>query len=228
MASRGGRVQPLVLAAGSGSRFGSDGRKLTAEVAGVPLIGHLLAALDGCAKSAMLDQPLVIVRPEARDLMALARTHRCRLITVASDGLSSSLRAGVSASAEAPAWMMLLADQPFSTVAHWRRLIACWQEGADAAFSDGGEGPQPPAIFDRSLKPQLLALSGDRGAAQLIGRLAEPPTVVTFRPGLWMRDVDTKGDLEQVSAEIRARRRGRSRGPAGAKEKGPGSAGSAP
>lgn len=215
MSVRSGLVQPLVLGAGAGRRFGAEGQKLTAQVAGVPLIGHLLATLDRSASHNLLAQPLVVVQPQATELMALARVHRCLVVTVSSDALSTSLRAGVTACPEAGAWLMLLADQPFSTPAHWRRLIACWQAGAQAVFSDGGQGPQPPAIFDRSLREQLVTLSGDRGAAQLIGRLTQPPAVVTFRPGLWMRDVDTRQDLDRIEAEVTAKRRGQRRGPAG-------------
>jgi len=228
VAERSGLVQPLVLGAGLGRRFGADGGKLTAPLAGVPLISHLLAALERSVERHLVAQPLLVVQPQAAPLIALARAHGCVVETVSSDALSTSLRAGVSARPDAAAWLMLLADQPFSTAVHWRPLIVRWQAGAQAVFSDGGHGPQPPAIFDHSLGELLKNLTGDRGASQLIGRLTQPPAVVRFSPGLWMRDIDTRQDLLEIEGQIKARQRGRTPGLAGGGGKGPGSAGSAP
>lgn len=204
-------MQPIVLAAGTGSRFGGGGAKLTAPLASLPLAAHLFGALGEARRQQLVASGLVVLRPEAADLAALASDYGLDVVTVASPSLSASLRVAIAARPEAPGWLMLLADQPFSTISHWRRLIAAWQGGAQAVFSDGGAGPQPPALFDQKLRLDLSTLVGDRGAGQLIHRLAPPPMIVRFPPGVWMRDVDTVDDLDRLQREITARRPARRR-----------------
>ena len=219
-------AQPLVLAAGTGSRFGGGGQKLTAELAGRPLTEHLFRTLEAASQRRLVAPALVVLRPEDQALAVLAARHGLDVVRVASQALSVTLSAGVRARPGAAAWLMLLADQPFSTASHWRRLIAAWQGGARAVFSDGGNGPQPPALFAQELRAELLSLTGDRGAGQLIGRLRPPPEVVRFPPGIWMKDVDTAADLLDLEREVRARRPPRRRGQGGASGRGPGSGGS--
>lgn len=183
---------PVILAAGLAARFG--GQKLGAPLFGKPLLTHLL---DRLANSS-LPKGVVVHRPG--DLLLTEEVQRAGLVScpVPSPSLSASIAAGVRAAGDAPGYLILLGDQPLIDLSHLEALLSVWREGTAAVFSDGGKGPQPPALFDRSLRDDLLALSGDTGARHLAGQLGSRARVLSFSPGVWSLDVDTPEDLESV------------------------------
>ena len=101
----------MVLAAGAGTRFGSA--KQLAPLGGRPLLQHPLDALA----AAGIDDVVVVLGEEAAAIEAAIawRTERRRVNPRPQDGLSSSLRVGLDAAAEAPATdavLIVLGDQP--------------------------------------------------------------------------------------------------------------------
>jgi len=86
-------VTAIVLAAGSGSRFG--GGKLLATFGGRPVLQHTLDAIAG----APVDDVVVVLGAEAPAIEAAIdwRTERRVVNPAPEDGLSSSLRVGFGA-----------------------------------------------------------------------------------------------------------------------------------
>jgi molybdenum cofactor cytidylyltransferase len=199
------RVGAVVLAAGSASRFG--GNKLTVELAGRPILRHVLDA----AVSAGLE-PIVVVGPPDDRLAAISLAPASVVVNSnPAEGLSSSVRLGLralDADATQPpveAAVILPGDQPRIRPA----VIAALIEAAAAA-------PEAPFVVarhraDRAPNPVLARhevwrladeLAGDRGFGPL---LASRPELVR-----WLDvdgdnpDVDTRADLDRLAGTERA------------------------
>jgi molybdenum cofactor cytidylyltransferase len=86
------------------------------------------------------------------------------------EGMSSSLRRGLrSLSADTQACLIMLCDQPLISRFSLNRLIEAYRTGDFAIVASEYDGvPGVPAIYDRSVFPSLLGLSGDQGARQFL------------------------------------------------------------
>jgi len=181
----------LILAAGSGRRFGSDKRRATGPWHG-PLLHHVLG----------LYRPLfstlgVVIGPD--DAFG---EEACRFFSAhplvnpdAGQGMGTSLARGAEWLIEqgADCAVIGLADMP------WIRpetIAAVAAEGlrSGRAVAPSFDGkPGFPRALPAALLPNLLALTGDRGAA----------TIIDWRQALWLdgedpgilRDIDRPEDI---------------------------------
>ncbi len=118
-----------------------------------------------------------------------------------SEGLASSIRAGVAAARAAgtpDAVLVLLADQPGVDAAAVDALIAAWDGRPDSIVASawaGGVGA--PALFGSAHLDALEALEGDRGARVLLERHAERVRRLPLEAAA--RDIDTPDDYERYS-----------------------------
>jgi len=121
-------VAGLVLAAGGARRFGSA--KLLAPLRGRPLVAYALDVAGRARGSGLLTDLRVVVAPGDEAVRALAReAGASTIVNHAPDrGLSSSLRAGLAALADADAALVLLADQPLVRLDVLAVLVAAWHE----------------------------------------------------------------------------------------------------
>lgn len=190
------RIAAVILAAGLGSRFGSN--KLLAPLMGKPLLHHCLdAALASTASSV-----IVVTGHESSKVKdSLPQT----LVEVVhndgfSTGLSSSLRYGLNAvPADCDGAIILLGDMPFVRPAIIDGLIAMYAPEAGRAIGvplHRGD-PGNPVLWGRPFFPEILALSGDRGAKSLIAK--HPEWVYSLETGdaAVHIDIDTPDDLPQ-------------------------------
>lgn len=117
-------------------------------------------------------------------------------------GQASSVRTAIQAlDPRCEAVLFLLVDQPFVTQALLQRLIAAWRAGAPLAASMARDEVRgAPAIFDRSLFPELLQLTGDTGARPLLQRHREKMARIPATADE-LRDIDTPDDLAGVRTE---------------------------
>ena len=187
------RSAAVILAAGSGSRFGASGaatHKLLTPFRGRPLVSwsveHALAAgLDatfvvwGAVElSAAVPPEAVLVRNEA-----WAR------------GQATSLAAAIEAASDGgfEAVVVGLGDQPLVPVSAWSAVGRARSPIAVATY----EGQRRnPVRLARQVWP-LLARTGDEGARQLMRRRPELVEEVACEGN--PADVDTVEDLEQWS-----------------------------
>ena len=204
----------VLLAAGSARRF--DGtQKLLASVPNrngeraVPLVR--LAVLGLC--EAGLDHVVVLGREAEAVRACVADIGSTFVVNPAfSSGMSSSLRVGVEHALAhwqaVDGLLIALGDQPLAGTGIAEVLVERFQ-------SPAGQGSKPlivapryrgelgnPVLFDRALAPELLAVTGDRGARGVVERDPTRVSYVDFDRTA-PRDVDTAGDVSALSAELR-------------------------
>ena len=191
-----GALEAVVLAAGSGSRFG--GGKLTAPWReGLLLEGALRAAFAAPVRSVT-----VVIGANAPAVAAAARTFDPRTVIVHAadhaEGMAASLRTGLaSLPADAEGAFVFLGDMPRVPPAVLGRMARALYEGALAVAPVWQGRRGNPVLLHADLFPQLLALTGDAGARGVLQGLGEKLALVESPDDGVLFDVDTPGDLER-------------------------------
>jgi molybdenum cofactor cytidylyltransferase len=184
-------VTGILLAAGQGSRLG--GGKLLHKLASGDSIG-ITSYRNLCTA---LDHVLVVVRPNDAQLRDEFSRAGAVLIDCADalQGQSHSLIAGVHATPAGHALVVALGDMPFVQVETIRALVRSIHSGAliAAPYYLGSRGN--PIAFAAHLRQELLLVSGDMGAREVVKRHAhELMKINCADPGV-LRDIDTPQDL---------------------------------
>jgi CTP:molybdopterin cytidylyltransferase MocA len=179
----------LVLAAGAGVRFDSDGSKLLAPVDGRPLLEWAVRAQ---CEVAALERVVVVVGSRADDVLAVVDFGRAEPIVCSEweRGQAASLGCGLRALAGASKVVVTLGDEPLITSEVVALLAA--QAGGTRAVYDGRPGH--PVVLGSDEIQALKSLRGDRGARDL---LRGGPTIEVGHLCSG-RDVDTPDDLEAI------------------------------
>jgi molybdenum cofactor cytidylyltransferase len=185
-------VSPIVLAAGAGRRFGGD--KMLAVVDGLPLVRVVATAY-----AELCGRVTVVVGTDRRLRDALAGIPADIVVNdQADEGIASSIRAGVAANAGEKAVMVALGDEPRVDRELVATVMRTWFTTLAPIVLPRYNGePGHPVLFTNAVYPDLLALTGDRGAKGLIERLGTnvvPVDVAGPRP----LDIDTTNDLEKL------------------------------
>ena len=189
------RVVGILLAAGRGSRFGSD--KLRARLAEVKAAGMPLAVAAARNLVAALPESVAVVRPGNAELVRLLGAASVRLVECAraDDGMGASLACGINASMDADAWVVALADMPWIEPATIRKVADALRAGASIAAPALRGQRGHPVGFSRRHYAALAALTGDLGARGILERnAAELRAVDVDDPGI-LADVDRPADL---------------------------------
>jgi CTP:molybdopterin cytidylyltransferase MocA/SAM-dependent methyltransferase len=189
------RTVAVVLAAGAGSRFG--GGKLLAELAGRPLLDHVLAVIEGAG----LGETIVVLGPDTDQLDPIATRRGARIVRnpAPERGLSSSVRVGLAAIGSGfDAALVVLGDQPRTSAATIQALLdAPLPAGREIVVPRyaGGGGANPALLF-RPAWSLAATLDGDRGFGPLIRQ--HPELVVEVALPGDNPDVDTPADLVRI------------------------------
>lgn len=169
----------IVLAAGRGERFTASGgntHKLTALLAGKPVLQHVLDAV-----------------------LASGLPHHVVQADVSRPGMGDSIADGVRATADAAGWLILPGDLPLVQGASLRAVAdALAQHAVVIASYQGSRGH--PVGFSAACRDQLLALEGYQGAALVILAYAAINSVAFLElddVGV-VTDVDTLDDLARA------------------------------
>ncbi|TXM65305.1 nucleotidyltransferase family protein [Methylobacterium sp. WL120] len=191
-------VGAVLLAAGRGTRFGAE-PKLLAQLDGKPLVRHAADA----ALAAKARPVVVVLGAHAAAVRAALNGLDVAFVENAAfaDGLSTSLRAGLSALPPGTdAAVILLGDMPRVTAKQIDRLVAAYRAarpapGAIAPVVEGRRGN--PVLLDRRVLADALAgLSGDHGAGPLLKGRTDV-LEVPGEPGTAL-DVDTPDMLARL------------------------------
>ena len=191
-------VVGILLAAGRGSRFGSD--KLLAPLvspADGVAAGTALAVAAARNLVAALPDSVAVVRPGNVELLRLLPAAGVRVVECASAaaGMGATLACGVSATADADAWVVALADMPWIEPATIVKVADAVRAGAHIAAPVLRGQRGHPVGFSRRHHAALAALTGDVGARGILeGNAAEIRTLDVDDPGI-LADVDRPADL---------------------------------
>lgn len=194
------RVAGVLLAAGTGSRFG-DENKLLAPYEGEPLVRHAAKTLV----EAGLDPLVAVVGHEhaevaaALDSLGFAVVDNPRY----DDGQATSVRRSVEvleadSDASVDAVVFALGDMPAVAPESVRALVDVYRTSEWTALAAAFEGRRGnPVLFDREHFDALTDVSGDTGGRHILLSGDRSALVETADPGV-RRDVDTPADLDRL------------------------------
>lgn len=190
----------LVLAAGAGRRFASDGSgdKLLADCAGAPVIRRTAEAV----LAGGFDEVLVATGASRQAITAALGGCDCRIVATPDweEGMAASLRRGLAALApEAKGVFIFLADMPLVPVALCGALAELAEEAGYAARPRVAGQPGHPAVFTRAAFVDLARLSGDVGAAALLKGRSEGLAYLDTEERGAVLDIDTPADLAEAA-----------------------------
>ncbi len=153
---------------------------------------------------AALDQVVIVVRDDPE---LIAHTHAIVaelggtvVINIrAVEGMATSIRCGVGASADADGWLIGLGDMPFihpqSIEKIAEKLASC--QGIVVPFHRTKQQRGHPVGFGRTFADELRLLVGDSGARELIQRHQKSVSIVELDDDGIVFDIDTASDLEK-------------------------------
>ncbi|MAF96031.1 MAG: hypothetical protein CMM60_09800 [Rhodospirillaceae bacterium] len=188
-------VAAIILAAGESRRSGKT-NKLLFEADGAPLVRRVAAA----ALASRAAEVIAVTGHEADLITAALAGLDLRAVHNPDyrDGLSTSLKAGISAVPDGrPGALVLLADMPRISADIIDLLIGRFEEGGEtdicAPVFDGRRGH--PVLWPRRFFPQLLEISGDTGGRDLLKKNAAEISAVEVDTADIHFDVDGPGNL---------------------------------
>ncbi len=173
----------LVLAAGAGTRFGSE-TKLLADLGGRPLLEHALAA--PCAVPE-LERVVVVLGARAQEILAAVEFERAEPVICDRwvEGVAASLRCGVDALPGYERVIVTLGDEPLMPP----EVIARFLDAPPGARATYNGRPGHPVVLGPEQLGAVAGLSGDCGARELLGA----------GPQLECGDIAEIGDVDTVS-----------------------------
>ena len=219
-------VAGLLLAAGNSTRMG-EANKLLQCVDAQPMLATVITEL---IKSS-LDSVWVVTGFQADIITALieqlvsnndfsaAKNVHCIENLDYLQGLSTSLKCGIQAlPSSVEAVMIVQADMPTLTVAHFEKLLSAYhlsvaEKNSTSAKSEQGEGRYiiapyyrgrrgNPVIFSRHFFVALQTISGDRGARQLLKQWADQIIAVEMDDDAVLIDIDNAAQLQTARLGI--------------------------
>ncbi len=181
----------VLLAAGAGSRFGGD--KLVHPLDdGVAIAAHAARNL----MAAGLDVVAVVRRGDF-PLYDLLEQEGCRVTMFddAARGMGASLAHGIAQARDAAGWIVALADMPRIRPETIRRIADELAAGAAivAPVHNGERGH--PVGFAARFRSELVALSGDSGARDVVARHRDAVKLIVCDDSGVLFDVDRKADV---------------------------------
>jgi molybdenum cofactor cytidylyltransferase len=213
------RIVGVLLAAGSGSRFGGD--KLLHPI---PDNGHPSALPparegrgDGASASQRrspsgnvpmgviacrnlteaLPETIAVVRATDVALGALLRGAAARVIECpdAASGMGHSLGCAINASRDADGWVIALADMPWVRASTIAALAESLRDGAPMVAPACGGRRGNPVGFSADYADALANLQGDRGARDLVERAGAALRLLEVDDAGVLRDIDRAADI---------------------------------
>ncbi|MEO5889427.1 MAG: nucleotidyltransferase family protein [Ferruginibacter sp.] len=187
----------ILLAAGSSSRMGKPKQLLlhndntllahAAQVAidtGIKPVIAVLGANAGVLEKEIADKDVAVVINDAW-----------------SEGMASSIRCGLEKLLEilpeVAVAIILVCDQPFITGKLLKALAAKYQKTGKPIIASNYDGVMgTPALFDKTIFPALLSLTGDTGARKIMKENPGQLEIINFPLG--NIDIDTDADYDNL------------------------------
>jgi molybdenum cofactor cytidylyltransferase len=184
-------ISAILLAAGSGSRFGGD-KLLHPLDDGVAIGAHAARNLIAAGLSVV-----AVVKAGDFPLADLLEQEGCNvtMFADAARGMGASLAHGVAQRRGADGWIIALGDMPLIKPATIATIARELEAGRDliAPTCKGRRGH--PVGLGKRYGAQLLALGGDAGARDIIAAHQRELTLIECDdPGV-LQDIDRREDL---------------------------------
>jgi molybdenum cofactor cytidylyltransferase len=187
----------IILAAGASTRLGKPKQLLLYK--GKSLLQHTVdIALDAAIG------PVIAVAGYNADL--ITQEVRDKPVSIAinekwQSGMASSIVCGLefllSTYPEADGVIVMMSDQPFVSTALLQDLINTQRQTAKPMVAGSyNETIGVPALFHKTIFPQLLQMTGDAGARKILQRQLLNVAIISFAKG--NIDIDTAGDYNQL------------------------------
>jgi molybdenum cofactor cytidylyltransferase len=200
----------IVLAAGSSSRMGGGRHKLLLPLDGRPVLTHVIDAL-----LASQARPLVIVLGHQADQVRahIEALHPDSILVenpAYLQGMSTSMRLGLQlllsdgykknrSSYAVDSALIVLGDQPMITARVIDSLITSYRATGKRIVAPLYAGKRgSPVLFDASLFPELLEVTGDEGGRTVLEHHRQEVELVEMGDAVTNYDVDTWDAYQQV------------------------------
>jgi len=187
-------ISAIVLAAGESRRMGQIKQLL--DWRGKPLLGHVLDSL----RSSPVDEIILVLGYEAERILERVATQQVQVVLNPDyrSGMLSSLKQGLKAiHPHAEAFLIVLADQPEIPPGMIRRLIDEFRSvrPAKSIVIPAYQGRRGhPALFSVKYCTEILQLSGETGAREILARHPDEVLTVEMDKDAVVIDVDTEED----------------------------------
>ena len=118
------------------------------------------------------------------------------------EGMASSIRCGVETlqhiAPSADGVILMVCDQPHVSSSLLNELITLQKKTVRPVItSQYKDAVGPPALFHRSVFPELLELNGDAGARKIVEKYKDKLATVSFEKGTI--DIDTEDDYKALN-----------------------------
>jgi len=187
----------VLLAAGSSARLGKPKQLLVYN--GKSLLQHSIEIIIASGI-----KPFIIVLGANADLLNQKIVNPDGIVVLNNnwnDGMATSINAGLTALLEryltVDNVIFMTCDQPFVTKFLLNELIITHQQtGNSIVASSYDDALGVPALFSKTVFPELLQLKGDAGAKKIILQHIDELATVSFPKG--EIDIDTVEDYETL------------------------------
>ncbi len=189
-------ISAIVLAAGQATRFGQS--KQLMRLADKPLLEHVLDYVN----ASRVDDVIVVLGAYADEIRSQVHLGRARVVLNPdyAEGMSTSIRAGLSAQREGTeAAMIVLGDQPFVAPRTLDSLIDEYRRTQPAVVIPTYKGLRGnPVVVDKRLFPEMMELRGDIGCRAIFGGHAGSIAKLAVDDRGIVTDIDTMEDFARL------------------------------
>lgn len=192
-------IQPIILAAGLGTRMGAI--KALVPIDGIPALQVVLRTI----KTVTLQDPIVVLSLDGSEIRQRVDLSDCTIITNTRprDGMSQSLRLGLEAvDATATGVLLFHVDMPFVRSQTIRSVLETARAGARLAAPIHNERRGFPVYVAREHLPALIdSLQGDRGGRWFLEQHRDQLSLVAVTDPGCVFDIDRPSDLKAWKGE---------------------------
>lgn len=195
-------IVALVLAAGQGSRFDTSGKRykpvqpLADGTAMVYAVCHTLLEY--------VPDITVVCGPHEQAIRDALRGLPVTIVHCAdaNQGMSASLRCGISQSPADKGWIIALADMPLVNKETVQKIATRLRDGARIVRPQYHGMQGHPVGFANRFRDELLAIAGDEGARAIIRKHSGALECIPVNDPGCLIDIDTEEQLLQYGSGI--------------------------
>lgn len=192
-------VGAVILAAGLSTRMG--GSKLTLMLDGIPIVEHVIKNVE----VSEIEDIVLVYSKYTEDVKHIADKHGIHAVENkrAEEGMSTSVKEGLSSMLGKQGVMFLLGDQPFIETRDINKLVSQFKVNRDKIIvpvSYNGRGN--PVIFPEKFYAEIMGIEGDKGARLLLDKYASEVVFVEVEASRIHFDIDTIDDFDEAKSII--------------------------